>query len=250
MKNFKENIELIEQYLDGELDVAGKRNVEQMILDDKEFEQIFSNTRSLIDGIKYSARRDLKSKVGEWEDELSLDIDSQVSSRKIWSMKWYYIAASIAIILVSNILIFNNLNSGFSSIIEDYYTPYNYIPTTTRGGENATNSFELIFENYDQGQYDKVIEMVYKTDASVRTNEINYLLANSYQASGDFDAAIKIYKELLNTDTQYKRGSQWYLALCYLSKENKDLAIPILKELSASNTSKSVMAQEILEKLN
>ena len=92
--------------------------------------------------------------------------------------------------------------------------------------------------------------MINKLEDDQKTEQVNFIMANAYQASNNYLDAIKLYEQIIISGSIYVSSSKWYLALCYLSTNNVELAIPLLEELKGSSTSYSLKAKDILEDLH
>lgn len=249
MSKLLKEIDLIEQYLEGSLDQEKKRKIDEKISVDENYAENFEQYKFLIDGIKYSGRKKLFTKIKKWDMELSdnFEVESEHSIGK--HFKWYYAAASIVILIVAGFLVFSSLNSGYESLVADYYSPYDYTPDVKRGGKIEKNSMDNILQYYDRGQYNQAIQMIINLEEGQKTEKVIFYLANAYQATKNYDEAIDLYKQIINTGI-HGYGSKWYLALCYLSIDNAEQAIPLLEELKGAPTSYSLNANKLLEDLN
>ena len=249
MKENYDEIELIEQYLEGALEIEQKKLIEEKISNDKNYKVDVEQYKLLIDGIRYSGRKKLHTKLKKWDVELSDDTDVTNNKISIMHFKWYYAAASIAIFMVAGFLIYNNLNSGYDSIVANHYEPYNYIPETNRGSVNDKNSIEEIFDYYDRGEYAQALQIIQNLDATSKTERVNFIFANVLQAMKNYEEAIPVYGQIIQTGSIYTNGSKWYLALCYLSMEKVEKARPLLEELKLSNSSYTPKAKSLLKDL-
>ena len=250
MKKFENKIDQIENYLEGALSEEEKNEFEASLSGDKELQKMMKGYRTLLDGIKYAGRNDLVEKIQQWESEMPGNFEAGGHAAKERNFYRYFIAAVVVFFLVTTAVVYNRLDNSYQRIVADYYTPYDILPETSRGAKADENSFDHIYRVYDQKRYEETIDLINRMDVASRTDHSKYVLANAYQATGRFDEAVEIYKDLVSSDNIYKSGAQWYLALCYLSKENKDLAVPLLEDLSDSNTSKSSKARAILKEIN
>lgn len=247
MKNFQEKIDKIEGYLEGSLDQNGVKEVENALASDKEFQKTFESYKFLVDGIKFSGRKELHEKIKLWDNEISDDINLPTKNTKLKPFRWYAVAASIVFFAIAGIVISVNLDRGYQGVVADYYKPYDIIPPTVRGENDTQDLLESIYTYYELGKYSKVIESINQLETEQQTDLIKFLLANSYQVAGDYDAAIQLFEKLSTSDTGFKSAAQWYMALCLLSKEEAEKAIPILEELSTSNTFHESDAKSLLE---
>lgn len=250
MKKYQENIDLIEKYLEGTLDEEHKREVEEAKENDKAFAEQLNAYKFLMDGIRYSGRKELHQKMKEWDSEL-IDIpekDTKVIS--IRNFKWYYIAASFILFMAAGIVIYTNLDSGYEGLVADYYKPYDYIPNIQRGEKADENPMTSICLFYERSDYQATIQAIEDLDQDRRTPDLDMLLASSYQAIGNYEEAIKLYRELAEGNSKFDRDSKWYLALCYLSINDPDQARSILEKLKDLNSYYGPKAQNLLEDLN
>ena len=250
MKANHSEIELIEQYLEGSLDVENRRLVEKKMSNDKNYSRDIEQYRLLIDGIKYSGRNEILAKLKKWDMELPENIEDFNDKSSHRRFIWYYAAASIAIFVVAGILIYSNLKFGYDRIVADHYQPYNYFPETSRGDEINKNSIEEIFEYYDRGEYAQALQMIQNLETNKKTERVNFILANIHQAMKNYNEAIPIYGQIIKTGSIHTNGSKWYMALCYLSIDNIENARPLLEELKGSNSSYTPKAKNLLKDLD
>ena len=241
--------DLIEQYLVGSLDKENKRLIEERIAKDENFAEDIEQHKLLIDGLKYSERKKLYSKLKKWDMELSDDIEVESKHTIGQPTNWYYAIASIIFFSAVSFLIYSNFYSGYDRLVADNYKPYTYIPEVKRGDKIEKNSIEHIFRYYDRGDYNQTIQLINKLEDDQKTEQVNFIMANTYQANKNYFDAIKLYERILNSGSIYVSGSKWYLALCYLSTNNVEQAIPLLEELKGSSTSYSLKAENILKDL-
>jgi tetratricopeptide (TPR) repeat protein len=244
------NTDIIEKYLDDQMKPAEKQKFEEELLNDPELKEEIRKHQLLIDGIKLHGRSQLLSKTKEWDAELGAVPNSESSSRTISSFRWYYVAAAIALILVSVAVIYSNLNTGFDRVVAAHYEPYSYIPDTQRSASTEPRSMDAVLQNYERREYAKVIDLVDAMEPSDKTEIVSFLQANAYQATGENSKAIHAFSELANSGSMYATASKWYLALCYLSEKQPDRAIPLVEELMKSRTSFSPKAKKLMKDLD
>lgn len=249
MSKPQNEIDLIEQYLEGSLDEEKKQLIEKKISKDENFAEEIEQHKLLIDGLKYSERRKLYEKLKTWDLELSNDFELKPKHMIRQPTNWYYGIASIILFISISLLIYSNFYSGYDNLVADYYNPYTYIPGINRGEAIADNSLDHIFKYYDRGDYIQTIQLIDQLEDDQKTEQLNFILANAYQANTNYYYAIKVYEQIINTGSIYVTGSKWYLALCYLSVKHVEQATILLEELKGSATSYSPKAKNLLEDL-
>jgi TolA-binding protein len=246
MKNYQENIDQIEQYLEGKLEEESKKQFEESIANDKELAKNVETYTFLMDGIKYAGRKNLHEKLKAWDSNMSDAFEDKKASSESRTISWYYVAAAIAFFAVASMVFYANVDTGYEQIVAVHYQPYDHISSGLRGEKDDQNSLSAIFQHYEQGEYNKVIDMINKLDNSTRTEEANFILANSYMSIKQYDEAIILFASISESNSIYAGGSKWYLSLCYLSKEDPHHAIPLLEELTISKTSYASKAKNLL----
>ena len=250
MKEFQENIDKIEEYLEGNSDEATVLEIEKTLANDEKFRKDFETYKLLFDGIRYSGRKELHEKMKAWDRDFSDDINGLEISPQRNNFKWYAIAASVLFFVVVGVVISVNLDSGYQGVVAEYYEPHNLMPPTTRGEKSDQLALDLIYQHYDNAQYNQVISLIDQLDINQKSDLILFLLANSHQAVGNYDEAIELFSKFSESETGFKSSADWYRALCLLSKNEVDQAIPILEKLSVSNTYHESDAKSLLEELN
>ena len=108
----------------------------------------------------------------------------------------------------------------------------------------------MIFDYYDRGEYSEAIRLIDKISKAERSDLMQFLLANSYQALGEFNHAIPEYKGIISSNSAYIQGAKWYLALCYLSEQKPEEAKVLLNELSVSKSSYAPKSIKLLEDID
>ena len=150
MKNYQQNIDQIEQYLEGELEGEGKKEFEESIANDKELANNVQNYTLLMDGIKYSGRRNLHERLKAWDANLPNALEDQKISSETKKIRWYYVAAAFAFFAVVSAVFYASMDTGYEKIVAAHYQPYDHISSTFRGKEDSKNSSDEIFLNYDR----------------------------------------------------------------------------------------------------
>lgn len=250
MKKYQGSIEEIEHYLQGMLNEEGQVKFEESIANDKDLAEKVETYKLLIDGIKYSSRKDLKEKLDTWDQDLPSHLEGHETVTNRRRISWYYIAATISFFVIASALVYMNIDTGFQGVVAKHYKVYEHPSTGVRGDADAKKSLNAVVKYYDLGQYEKTIEIANQLELGQRTTEIDFILANAYMAINSIEEASVLFEEISTSDGMYKNASKWYLALCYLSNENPDQALLLLNELKNSTSSYSDNAVKLLRDLN
>lgn len=248
MNNQINRMDFIDRYLEKSLSPEEEKIFEQELQDDPELMRELTSQKVLVDAIKLHGRKDLRRKMSEWDNQLDDTFEKHGEPENRFSFRWYYAAAAILILLVSVFVIVQYIDDDQGDIVARHYEPYVFIPGQTRGVEEVVESAQM-FHDYENGRYLKVIEYINQSDASGRSNLVQFLLANSYQALDKFEEAIPIFENIIRTNSDYVLGAKWYLSLCYLSTGKTAEAKNILQELTQSPSSFARKAEGLLSEI-
>lgn len=139
MNNPEQNIELIEGYLLDNATAEEKQQVEQLLVEDKEFKQLFNELKILIKGIQHSTRNDLINQL-KVEEAAILKEKSSIGGKVVNMHEpikkknlWAPLSIAASIILLIGLVIFNNPWGKQNQDLATYYDPlspellYNYV---------------------------------------------------------------------------------------------------------------------------
>jgi len=247
MKDPKEHIDRFDQYLDDTLSEEERKIFLDELKKNHELKKEFDEHCLLVDGIRQQGRLALQQKMHEWD--LEIDEQEGSGSRTIQGFRWYYAAAALLILVISSLLINNLWNESHEELIAAYYTPYTYIPETTRGEPDAARKYEDIYHQYDLKQYRSVVSRIEAIDQSNRSTLMMFILGSAYQALGEEENAVPVYQGIIKGNSSYVNGATWYLALCHLSLGQVESAKDLLQKLQSSQSSYAKKAQQILSDL-
>ncbi|MBO4745629.1 MAG: tetratricopeptide repeat protein, partial [Alphaproteobacteria bacterium] len=93
--------------------------------------------------------------------------------------------------------------------------------TVTEIHMSALDAVNMAGKLVDMGDYEhasQILTMMPETDNTAVETERWYLLAQIFQRNGDYDDAIKIYREILDERPDLAKV-RYELALCYMAKE-------------------------------
>jgi tetratricopeptide (TPR) repeat protein len=250
MNSQNDIIELIDLYLGNKLDPDERRKFEQDLVDRPEMAEELKGHKLMIDGIRLHGRKILLNKIRAWDEEMGSSGESDISPTKTVAFRWYYAAAAVVILILSIFTLIDPLGDGYEGIVAQHYQPYVYISELKRGEPKTVDPSQLIFDYYDRGEYQETIKLINGIAEADRSDLMQFLLANSYQALDEFKDAIPVYEKIINSNSAYIQGAKWYLALCYLSEQKPDEARTLLDELTVSKSSYAPKSAKLLEELD
>jgi tetratricopeptide (TPR) repeat protein len=154
-------------------------------------------------------------------------------------------------------MFFNFSKSSNDKIFASYYKRYeaNYEASevNTRGTADVNNVSKLInaVQLYDQGKFIPAIgqfEEILKTDAG--NMAAHFFAGIALIEIRDYDKAIEnLLFVISKKDMAYIEHSEWYLALCYLKKNETSKAVTMLKTIADNNSYYKTRALELLKQL-
>jgi len=241
----EKNIEQVEKYLLGELSEEETANFEKKALKDKELTRLCDEMRLLIYGIKYSGRQENLKALRELEKTLPgviLPVEQKKKVAPIWSQ--FGIAASVLLIIGSIVhLLFPNNGNEEDKLFEAYYTIYpNLIEPVTRGeGKEPDKGFG----QYEQGNYEKAIELFTGSLSEDHDGNILFYLGLSCLEAGKYQQGVIYLQEYLQNYNTFIDQAHWYLALGGLKTGDFEMTKKMLETLASGSSSYSDKAKEM-----
>lgn len=242
----EQDIELIENYLNGNLSADESSVVDQRIKTDPQFAsrvQILKQSYLALDPEIEAFREELKSIHAETQSQQQFSI---------WQHKKYLIAASITLIsmLFAGYMIWFQAPNP-----ESLYQAYMQIPDNNIAvrGEPDGNQMGLAMEAYDKENYLSALNQL-NNILEVAPNNPGALFYSgvSYMAMEQYSDAISTFQGLIELEShEYYTAAQWYLSLSLLKTNQLESAKSQLEQLQQLNQGQySRKAGELLNKLN
>ncbi|MEN2486235.1 CDC27 family protein [Flavobacterium sp. B11] len=212
---------LFDQYLQGELTVDEKHNLEKQLSEDPELASEFESFKEM--------HFQLENKFGQEEErEVFKENLTKISDKyfhkkqnKVVSLKPWYFAAAASVIIMFGLFFFDYKHYPN---FEDYNHPESAYFTERGVSEAILKQAE---NNFNGKRYETAIpifEMILKENNS---DEIKYFYAVSLLQVDKYVKAETIFKELEAGNSVYKEKAKWNLALSKLKqgkyKECKDI---------------------------
>ncbi len=245
--NSEERTILIEKYLDGELQGNDLKNFESQLQSDKELAQ------------DYYVQKEIRNALSDWEiidlreklDKIQKDFKKQQRTIIKKPVFLYTACAFVAILIISSILIFDKTYTN-DELYEKYYIHYD-AGIQTRGIEKTTtDAYTKALKAYDNKQYIEAIDLLNRIPDTSQTHTIakEYFTGLSYMELKKYDEAIKHFNTILNDyQNALHENVTWYLGLCYVKTNQKQLAIRQFRELIRENSCYKKRSSEILDML-
>lgn len=244
MKESISDIEIIERYYDNALTDAEVAQLKERLKTNAELKKLFDQEKLLINTIRFKAAQSNLAFLKQVEK--SIEDPASVSTFKIG---WYYYAAAACVTLLVVAGIFFPSQPSNEELFAQNFKPYpNVFQPLVRGGEPDDRS--EAFQAYEEGNYQRAVELLSKMQQESSDQEILLLLGNSNLALGKTEEAKKNFIELITKYDDLDLQAKWFLSLCYLKNGETEQLRNLLKELGDTEISYATKAKELLKKVD
>ena len=232
--------ELIEQYLNDNLDTAATRQVLEQIEKNAIFKTKVETVKTIIAGIESQA---LKNELDVFHEDLEQKSRSATTKSLNNKSSWQPLAIAAIVIIAAGSYFWLGGNTT-DKLYNAYYTVDPGLPTNMGG--NTMYEFNKAMVSYKQGKYSEAISGWKELAKQKQDNDtINYFLGSSYLAIDITDKAIEYFQKTLDyPSSAFRNEAFYYLGLAHLKNGNKTLAIKALKQ------SQLPQVKEIIEQLD
>ena len=226
------NFEVIEKYIDGELEGIELLDFEKLLSSSKDIKRDYNLSleinKSIIEEDVMALRETMDS---IYKKESKVKRILSVAPKR----KFYYAAASVALLIATGGLVqrLSGPDLDNNAVFEKYYAPYDATITYRSGNTEIDKTLLRALESYEERDYEQALILFEevlnsrKDDMAVNLySGISYMEEEKYQkASTSFNSIIK------NNDNLFIEQAKWYLAMCYIKTGKEADAKNILNEL-------------------
>jgi len=244
----KFDIEIIDRYLEGQLNAEDVILFEEKLKSDPEFAQDVEIHKMAINAIYVHSRDELKQKLK--------DIHDNRVNRSLTVKFPYRIAASIAVIfLISSVVFYITMNRtpNYSKLFDESFVPYQDMISQQSRGENNDDKLLIneAMKYYNQKKFDKAVLLFDKIVKSKQSNDaVIYYYGISCLGSKENNIAIELLSRLSeNHESMFYEQSKWYLALGYLYRKDKENTVKTLCDIIQNKTFNNEKANDLLKEI-
>jgi tetratricopeptide (TPR) repeat protein len=260
MKDYTDDIELIEKFLGGVMSEEEKSRFENRRASDKEFNAMLKDMDLLVEGIKGSAAKSTKeeklerlgfhSEIMRMEEDAQTEESADTAKRVIpLYRRPQFLALAAAIALLITLVPFYYEGPSNDKLFIKYFEPFDSPGSGTERGTNTISDKGKAYEAYDNGRYDEAVilfeDLLRKTDDPI----IHLCLGNAQLQLGQLDKAEKSFNYVLTEHEDLVTPAKWYQALTYLKQNRMERAKSTLWQISKSSTY-GEKAQNLLKDLD
>ncbi len=243
----KQQFELLEQYIEGDISSEDKKTIEGLIASDSEWQKEFKLRTAVNKAIGEKEIMQLRYKLGMIYDA---EIKSKTGTiRHLFEKKWHLAAASITIlVLIGSFLVKTMNTSEPEKLFDKYYTTENAV-FTTRSNDNAENmDLKAGLQFFQKRNYKQAIPLLQSQTGNLVAE---YYLGISYIETEQFSQAEKAFDIIIERESNlFTEQAQWYKALCMLKLHEVTDARQLLTNIKNSTSIYNNVAEEILKKLD
>lgn len=242
----KTPFELIEKYIEGDIDPNTKIYVENLIAKDKEFEKEYLFQLELNNAIQEKEVISLRENLNQIYANKHNIVSGTII--KLVSKQWHLVAASISILLVVGSFLLNNQNSSNTNdLFDNYYFTENAILLTRTSNTGFSENLKLALQQYEQKEFDSAIILL----GEINDNLVaDFYLGLAYVEVKSYSKASELFNRILDQDSNlFEEQAEWYNGLCNLQLGKRNVAIDIFKNIQEGNSLYKKDATKILKEM-
>lgn len=240
--NIGYNYELIEDFLDGIVDLATAKEIRRLLETDEVARDIAKGILILKEhfGEGENIEKYMDERLAQAEMEIAKNTSAQKSSSIL------KIAASIVFVVASGLALYQLSKSNLEGLVADQLeTPYE--ASVALRGANSSTALQGALAAYNDGQYQGAFDLL-KSENSAQATFFSGLSLLYLDQNAE---AITHLKSTELIGSRYEEQSKWYLSLAYLKSDKLDQGEKLLLRIKFTKSHfKQKEAIEILEFLN
>jgi hypothetical protein len=252
-----ETTRLIEEYLCGTLNEPERKQFEERLTCDGEFNRLYELHKEVNEGIRDEEFHQFRSLVKQVDTAYfaaqheSLPVEHPLKPAYNYKSLLRYAALFLVLVGTATILrftVFTEAEPG--KLFDQYYTPY-HTDIVMRSTLTKGTTLENAILDYGHGDYSTALQ---KLDNLISENQANYV-AWFYKgltclALDETSEAIRSFRVIEpNWNHPLLENRTWYLALALLHNNNTEEAVVVFKDITEYNGYYAERAGRILRKL-
>ncbi len=240
--------EQIEGYLNNELKEDELNAFKELLKRDNKLKLEVEKHQLVQNALKDTSSIDFRKKLQDIDSEINAKVSSKKPVFSLSRINWKVAAVLVVSIGLMSLLFLQNSTPKHEKLFATYYVPYP-MDDITRGEISSHTSLNKLALSYNNGNYERVIELL-ESSGDIRTNDkLKLYLGNSYLSLNKEKKAIEVF-QLIDVESEFYKDSQWFLALTYLKNDKKNKALLILENLSIYNNLYTNKVSGLIKALN
>jgi tetratricopeptide (TPR) repeat protein len=213
--------DLITKYFESALSDQEREEFDALLHANAEFQAEVEFQNLVKTAITLNERASLKTQL----QALEYDETRKVPKRVLFDWKTWLVAASVVLVMFS-IYHFWPQKQSMQELFAAHFEVYpNLVAPIVRGEREDALKFRA-FEAYDAADYDNAIKLFSELIALGETDYAFFYRGQAALASRKTDLALAdFHKHLESNPSAFVVEAHWFLALCYLNLNDKNMAI-------------------------
>lgn len=244
------NPELIERYIDGELEEQELKNFEKLLAANSDVMRDYKLSLDINHSI-------IEDDVMQLRETLNYMYDSEYKVKRLSNTftrrKLFYAAASIALIMATGGLVknmsFNHVNTA--DLFEKYYQPYEVSVTYRSGNTEVDKVFLKALQKYEEQDFEQAM-LLFEQLLELKDKDmaVNLYSGISYMEEEKYQNASRSFSKIIDDkDNLFVEQAKWYLALCYVVTNEAENAKVLLKDLVKDDSYYKKDARKLLREI-
>ena len=225
----QEEFQVFEQYILAQMPDVEKVAFAKRLSSDPEFQNKFETVRLLLVGVQEAA---LKNRLEVFHNNLISSAKNPVqTSRKLFLVKRWLVAASIIVIAGFGVLLLMNRNSKEEKLFAAYYKPDpGLISAMSSTSDNYL--FDRAMIDYKVGDYDAALKTWESMLVAKPENDtLDYFIGSAYLAKEKNELALTHFQKVIaNVNSYFLNDARWYTGLLLLKEDRINEAIPFIEK--------------------
>ena len=246
----EKNFEIIEKYIDGELEGKELLNFKELLSTDPDIKRDYNLSLEINNSI-------IEDDVMALRETLNYMYTEESKVKRIPSVftnrRFYYAAASAALLIATGGLVqrLSNPDLDNNEVFEKYYAPYDVTVTYRSGNTEVDRLLLNALERYEEKDYEHAL-ILFEEVLESRQNDmaVNLYSGISYLEEEKYQKATKSFNDIISDDDNlFIEQAKWYLAMCYLKTEKTVKAKNVLNEIIKEESYYKEQAAKVLKDL-
>jgi tetratricopeptide (TPR) repeat protein len=245
------DIEVIEKYIDGELEGKELLDFEQLLSTNPDIKSDYELSMEINNSIAEDDVMDLRETLDYmYKEEKAVQRIPTIFTRR----KFYYAAASAALLIAAGGVATRLLNPSMDSesVFEKYYQPYEVTVTYRSGNTEVDRLLLNALEFYEEKDYDQAL-VLFEEILQNRKKDMAISLYSgiSYMEEEKYQKATTSFNHIISdNDNLFIEQAKWYLSMCYLKTEKTDKAKEVLHQIIDEESYYKEQALKVLKDID
>lgn len=229
----QQELETFEQFISKQMNVEEKAAFTKKLGSDIALQHKLQTVKLLLVGIKEAA---LEKKLEEFHNDLTCLKKNRIqTSTKNFTLKRWWIAASVLVIIGLSWLLFLNRDTTEEKLFASYFQPEPGLISPMSVSDNYL--FHRAMVDYKVGDYDAALKTWENLLASKPENDtLNYFVGSAYLMKEKEEMAIAHFEKVIaKENSAFKNDALWYTGLALLKLNKKTQALDFIEKTEHEN---------------